>query len=62
MSNFQGSQPQEAAHGEEEQAAHQRRPTVYSGEPKVFAQRTSSNRLARRRQPYRSAGTGASQQ
>lgn len=33
---------------EEEQAAHQCSPTVYSDQPKVFAQRTSSNRLAPR--------------
>jgi succinylarginine dihydrolase len=33
---FQASQPEEAAHGEEEQAAHQRRPTVHFGHPKVF--------------------------
>jgi succinylarginine dihydrolase len=36
VSSFQTSQPEEAAHGEEEQAAHQRRQTVDSGHPKVF--------------------------
>jgi hypothetical protein len=37
LSSFQALQPEEAAHGEEEQAAHQRRPTVYSGQPKVIS-------------------------
>jgi hypothetical protein len=37
MSSFQASQPEEAAHGEEEQAAHPRCPTVRSGQPIVFA-------------------------
>jgi hypothetical protein len=36
VSSFQASQPEEAAHGEEEQAAHQRCPTVHSGQPTVF--------------------------
>jgi hypothetical protein len=36
VSNFQASQPEEAAHGEEEQAARQRRPTVHSSQPNVF--------------------------
>src|ERR1700692_3948881 len=62
MSNFQAAQPEEAAHGEEKQAAHQRRPTVHSSQPNVFPQRTRSNRLALRRQPHHAAGSGASQQ
>jgi hypothetical protein len=37
LSSFQASQPKEAAHGEEEQAAHQRCPTVHSGQPTVFS-------------------------
>jgi len=37
VSSFQASQPEEAAHGEEEQAAHQRCPTVHSGQPTVFS-------------------------
>jgi hypothetical protein len=46
VSSFQASQPEEAAHGEEQQAAHQRRPTVYSGHPKVFLSGRGSNKLA----------------
>jgi hypothetical protein len=37
VSNFQASQPEEAVHGEEEQAAHLRCPTVHSGQPIVFS-------------------------
>jgi hypothetical protein len=37
VSSFQASQPEEAAHGEEEQAAHPRCPTVHSGQPIVFS-------------------------
>jgi hypothetical protein len=37
VSSFQASQPEEAAHGEEEQAARQRCPTVHSGQPTVFS-------------------------
>src|ERR1700753_2418377 len=40
------AQPEEAAHEEEEQAAHPRGPTVHSSQPNVFSQRTRSNRLA----------------
>jgi hypothetical protein len=37
VSNFQASLPEDAAHGEEEQAAHPRCPTVHSGQPIVFS-------------------------
>jgi hypothetical protein len=37
VSSFQASQPEEAAHGEEEQAAHQRCPNIHSGQPTVFS-------------------------
>src|SRR5882672_7494888 len=37
VSSFQASQREEAAHGEEEQAAHPRCPTVHSGQPIVFS-------------------------
>jgi hypothetical protein len=37
VSSFQASRPEEAAHGEEEQAAHQRCPTIHSGQPTVFS-------------------------
>jgi hypothetical protein len=62
VSNFQASQPEEAAHGEEEQAAHQRHPTVHSSQLNVFSQRTRRNRFALGRQPHRVAGSGTSQQ
>ncbi|WP_276329321.1 SDR family NAD(P)-dependent oxidoreductase [Bradyrhizobium erythrophlei] len=61
VSNFQASQPEEAAHGEEEQAAHQRRPTVHSSQPNVFSQRGTSNKLTPGRQLHRSASSGTSQ-
>ena len=37
LGKCQASQPEEAAHGEEEQAAHPRCPTVHSGQPIVFS-------------------------
>jgi hypothetical protein len=59
LSSFQASQPEEAAHGEEEQAAHQQ---PFIPVSRTFSQRTRSDRLAPGRQPHRSAGSGASQQ
>src|SRR5438132_157862 len=56
MSSFQASQPGEAAHGEEEQAAHQPHPTAYSGrsffsadEEQLARPRATASPLGRRR-------------